>query len=134
MTSKKFFSFYKLTVVTYVITLACNNSGNKPGVSSSPDRQLVLDKLTGTWQKENGKSFERWTKTDDGSFQSVVFGIKGSDTSWEEKASIYQENNKWIFENMVSGQNNGKAVKFTSTLLNDTSVQFSNPAHDFPTD
>ena len=34
----------------------------------------------------------------------------------------------------MKGQNEGKAVKFTSTFLNETSVQFSNPAYDFPTD
>jgi hypothetical protein len=34
----------------------------------------------------------------------------------------------------VKSQNEGKAVKFTSTFLNETSVQFSNPVHDFPTD
>jgi len=47
---------------------------------------------------------------------------------------IYQENDHWTFENTVKGQNNGNAVKFIATLFNETTVQFSNPQHDFPTD
>jgi hypothetical protein len=118
--------------------IACNNSGSSTTVendtSTPPMQQLVFDKLAGTWQSEDGKSFERWTKNDNGSYQSVGFSIKGSDTSWNEQANIYRDNENWIFENTVKAQNDGKAVKFTSSLLNENSVQFSNPAHDFPTD
>ena len=120
------------------ITFACNNScgstTEKEDASVPPQQQLIFDKPTGTWQSEDGKSFERWTKNNDGSYRSVGFSIKGSDTSWNEQANIYRENGNWIFENTVKGQNDGKAVKFTSSFLNETCVQFSNPAHDFPTD
>ncbi len=97
-------------------------------------QQLIFDKLTGTWQSEDGKSFERWTKNNDGTYMTAGFSIKGNDTSWNEQGSVYKENNNWVFENRVKDQNDGKAIKFTSSLLNETSVQFSNPAHDFPTD
>jgi Domain of unknown function (DUF6265) len=101
---------------------------------SSPVLELVFDKLIGTWQSEDGKSFERWVKNNDGSFRSAAFSIRGNDTSWNEQALIYPEKDNWVFENTVKGQNEGKAVKFTSILLTANSVQFSNPAHDFPTD
>jgi hypothetical protein len=119
-----------------LIAFACSNSNspNNPETTPTPSKALVFDKLAGTWQSEDGKSFERWSKKEDGTFQSVAFSIKGSDPSWNENATIYTENNKWIFENKVKGQNDGKAVKFTSSLLNENTVQFSNPAHDFPTD
>ena len=94
----------------------------------------VFEKLVGTWKSENGRSFERWTRNSDGTYRSDVYSLKGTDTSWNEQAKIYPENSKWVFENTVKNQNDGKAVKFTSILLNDNSVQFSNPAHDFPTD
>ena len=117
---------------------ACNNSegssATKDDASTPLLQQLVFDKLTGTWQSDDGKSFERWTKNDNGSYQSAGFSIKGSDTSWNEQGNVYRENDTWIFENTVKGQNDGKAIKFTSSLLNENSVQFSNPAHDFPTD
>lgn len=117
--------------------LACNNSENstvKNETSPLPAKELVFDKLTGTWKMDDGKGFERWTKKANGTYQSVAFSIKGNDTSWNEQASIYPENDQWVFENTVKGQNDGKAVKFISSLLDENRVQFSNPAHDFPTD
>ena len=127
----------------FIILLAsglfsCNNSKQKiattTGDKTAATTQLVFDKLLGTWQSEDGKSFERWLKNDNGSYRSAAFSIKGADTSWNEQAAIYPENDNWVFENTVSGQNEGKAIKFTSTILNENTVQFSNPAHDFPTD
>jgi len=122
------------TVFLLNVITACNNSEIKPGTTPPTANELVFDKLTGTWQSEGGKSFERWTKKDNGTFRSVAFSVKGTDTSWNENAKIYPENDSWIFENTVKGQNDGKSVKFTSSMLNDNSVQFSNPSHDFPTD
>jgi hypothetical protein len=119
------------------MTTACNNSDNsKADTAALPpgDKLLVFDKLVGTWQSEDGKSFERWAKNNDGSFRSAAFSVNGADTSWNEQARIYPENGNWVFENTVKGQNDGKAVKFTSSSITDNSVQFTNPAHDFPTD
>jgi len=95
---------------------------------------LVFDKLLGTWKAVDGKSFERWSKNPDGSYASASYSLSGADTSWNEMAKIFSENGNWIFENNVKGQNNGQSVRFTSTFLTDSIVQFSNPAHDFPTD
>ena len=118
--------------------MACNNSATqdaeKNNTPSTDPGQLLFDRLVGTWQQEDGKSFERWTKNADGTYRSDGFTIKDNDTSWNEQASIYADNKHWIFENTVKNQNGGKAIRFTSTLMNENSVQFSNPAHDFPTD
>ena len=97
-------------------------------------KQLPFDKLLGIWKSDDGKSFEEWKKNDNSTYQSRAYTIKGADTSWNEHAIIYPDNDNWIFENTVKGQNNGKAVKFTSIILNEGTVQFSNPQHDFPTD
>ena len=84
--------------ILIVITFACNNSGRsttkKEDASVPAQQQLIFDKLTGVWQNEDGKSFERWTKNDNGSYRSVGFSITGNDTSWNEQADIYQENGK----------------------------------------
>ena len=124
-----------------VSIISCNEQRNSKAEKTAEtelilhaEKEFVLDKLAGTWKSEYGKSFERWEKKDDGTFRSVAFSIKGGDTSWNEQATIYPVNNKWIFENTVHGQNEGKAVKFSSTILTANSIQFSNPAHDFPTD
>lgn len=136
-----------VSVITFLLILisagilpACNDQSEASTTTDTSEKatllvqQLVFDKLVGTWKSENGKNFERWTKNSDGTFQSVVFSINGSDTSWNEQAAIYPENGQWVFENTVKGQNDGKAARFVSSILTETTVQFSNPAHDFPTD
>ena len=132
---------FSTVFVLLVLMAACNNNKNN---SSDPattgndtktaDKHLVFDKITGTWQNEDGKSFERWTKNADGTYATGTYSLNGTDTSWNEQGRVYPENGNWIFENTVNGQNAGKAVKFTSSVLNENAVQFSNPAHDFPTD
>ncbi|HEY6504183.1 MAG TPA: DUF6265 family protein [Chitinophagaceae bacterium] len=130
-----------ILVITVSIA-ACNNesnntvddAGSKTDTAAVAGKQLVFDKIAGTWQSEDGKSFERWIKNEDGSFQTTVFSIKGADTSWIESGKVYPENGQWVFENTVKDQNDGKPVKFVSSSLSENSVQFSNPAHDFPTD
>ncbi len=130
----------KLTIIllTTICLFACNNSTTTPSklpvVTMPVVKQLVFEHLAGTWQRRNGNSFERWSKNEDGTYRSSAFSIKGTDTTWNEQARVYRELDQWVFENTVAGQNNGKAVKFTTTLLNEKTVQFSNPFHDFPTD
>src|SRR5688572_26319459 len=87
-----------------LVLLACNNpttagtnNTNKPD-SLLPTTQLVFDKLLGLWQSEDGNNFERWTKNENVTYRSVVYSLKGTDTVWKEQATIYKENDKWIFE------------------------------------
>jgi len=123
-----------------IVITACNDEKNEQEKSaeatpvSSESKQLVFDKLVGLWKNPEADNFEQWIKNSDGTYRSKGFSVKGADTSWNEQASIFSENNNWVFENTVKGQNDGKAVKFTSTIFNDKTVQFSNPQHDFPTD
>ncbi len=132
-----------LLIIFPAFIFSCNNGNkgasdtNKTELSSTSDadkKQLVFDKLAGTWQSEDGKSFERWIKNADGTFQSSAFSVNGMDTTWNEQAKIYMDADKWVYENMVAGQNDGKSVKFTSSSFSENSVQFSNPEHDFPND
>lgn len=131
-----------LAFVVAASTMSCNNSSEsktepdikKTETSTPAVTDLVFDKMLGTWQSEDGKSFERWTRNDKGGYNSAAYTLKGTDTSWNEQATIYLENNNWVFQNTVKGQNDGKAVKFVSSILQGNTVQFSNPAHDFPTD
>ena len=132
------FTFIAITSMLHIA--ACNENKDSAEhaaetTAASPEtKELVFDKLVGTWKSEDGKSFEQWTKNANGTYRSRAYSVKGTDTSWNEQANIYRENDNWIFENTVKGQNDGNAVKFTSTILNDKTVQFSNPQHDFPTD
>lgn len=127
-------AFYLIISFALVSIIACNNESTVKPEAPEAAKEIVFDKLVGLWQGTGGANFEQWTKNEDGTYRSVGFSIKGTDTSWNEQATIYPENDKWVFENSVKGQNNGKAVKFISSSINANSVQFSNPAHDFPTD
>jgi len=138
--NQRYLSFI-LSFILFNGILGCNNQAGKTSAAVAETTAMqpstgdaVFNKLVGTWQSEDGKSFERWTKNDNGTFSSVAFSIKGADTSWNEQASIFPENDKWVFENKVKGQNDDKAIRFVSTFLAANSVQFSNPAHDSPTD
>jgi len=141
------YSYYRTSIICLlsIVLFNCNNqtAGSTESSQDSitiketatpPTTPPVFEKLLGTWQSEKGKNFERWKKNVDGTYQSDVYSIKGADTSWKEQAHIYPEASDWIYENTVKDQNEGKAVKFTSILFTENSVQFSNPAHDFPTD
>ncbi|HSU29257.1 MAG TPA: hypothetical protein VLJ68_12810 [Chitinophagaceae bacterium] len=130
-----------ITVVIMVITMvACKDQkdkGNLKGDGIAPASAAtptVFDKLLGTWASEDGKNFERWIKNEDGTFTSVVFHIKEKDTIYTDQTIVYREKGKWVSENTIAGQNEGQAVKFTEAILTENSIQFSNPAHDFPTD
>ena len=131
-------SFFGLVLIINIV--ACNDTGagaektTEAITADNETKELVFDKLVGLWKSEDGGSFEQWNKNPDGTYQSRAYSIKGTDTSWNEQANIYPENDNWTFENTVKGQNDGKAVKFISILLNEKSVRFSNPQHDFPTD
>jgi hypothetical protein len=116
---------------TATSTESASKTDSSEKTSSTP---AVFEMLLGTWKRDDGKLFERWTKNDNGTYTSVVYTLTGRDTNWKETASIYPETDKWVYENLVTGQNAGKSTKFTSSSITSNSVQFSNPAHDFPTD
>lgn len=108
--------------------LGCSNE--MEDIKAEPD--LVFNKLLGTWKLLEEDQFEHWYKNEDGSYSSRAFSVHGKDTTIMEEVKIIQDAGKWNFITLVRGQNKGKTVTFTSSLLQDTLVQFENPAHDFP--
>lgn len=117
---------------------ACGNNATKTTSDNLSQEKLeeviLFDRLIGLWKNEDEKSFERWTKNADGSYLSVGFQAKNADTVFTEHVYVHRENDQWISENTVSGQNEGKAIKFTVVKLSQDIAHFSNPTHDFPTD
>ena len=132
---------FGITILATILCFSCNNNTQagkqekaNQDTSQLKKQLLVFDKLLGTWINEDGKSFERWSQNENGSYKSVVFRVKEADTIYTEEVIVYHQNGKWISKNKEFGQNDEKAVQFTVSLLTDSSVQFSNPEHDFPTD
>ncbi len=119
----------KIVLSLFVVVLMYSCSSNK---DNSKSEELIFDKLIGTWQLAGEDQFEQWRKNPDGSYSSQAFSVTNKDTVVMEDVNIVNEQGKWNFITLVKGQNKGKAVTFTSTILEDTLVQFENPAHDFP--
>lgn len=112
-----------ISVIFLVLLMACSKS----------EKQIVFEKLIGTWQIEGENEFEKWSKNDDGTFSSVMYKVKEGDTTYLETVKIYKnEKSLWVYEPLVKGQNNGQPVSFTEVLLNETQVSFENQQHDFP--
>jgi hypothetical protein len=117
---------YQLLVplsAVFLLLSSCMQKKEKHGVEC----------FEGTWKLTTDNQYERWVKNDDGSFSSTVFSPNGKDSTVSEKVKVYKKGDAWCFETLVSGQNKGKSVVFTSTVLNDSTMQFENPTHDFPT-
>ncbi len=136
MKNRSYFSIILLPVffAATVISFNTNKVTESRCYQETTLKQLMFDKITGTWLRESRRGFERWTKTEDGSFAVIACSVRGTDTIVNETVKIYPEKNRWVYEVLARGQNQGKAVKFHSVHLDEKSVQFSNPAHDFPTD
>jgi hypothetical protein len=96
------------------------------------ESNLVFDKLVGTWRLAEEDQFEEWKKNEDGTYSSRMYSVTEADTNVMEEVKVVAESGKWNFVTQVKGQNKGKAITFTSTVLQDTLVQFENPTHDFP--
>jgi hypothetical protein len=111
-----------------IVCIGCSDKNNKDSEEGAP----VLDRLIGTWRLAEEEQFELWTKNEDGSYTSRMYSVAGNDTTTLEEVKVVKDGDKWNFITLVKGQNNGKAVTFTSSILKDTIVQFENPSHDFP--
>ena len=115
--------------VILLFGMACSQE-TKENLKAEPD--LVFNRLLGTWKLNEEEQFEQWSKNEDGSYSSRVFTVAGKDTTMMEEVKIVPEEGKWNFITLVHGQNKGKTITFTSSMLLDSLVQFENPAHDFP--
>ncbi|MBC7850025.1 MAG: hypothetical protein H7Y31_09815 [Chitinophagaceae bacterium] len=124
----------QLTVCLGLLSLNGFYSCNNPGVKEIAVKDtLVFERMLGTWKNNRQQNFERWTKTSDSSYQSDVFSVTRNDTSFEERAAVFMENGKWVFQAIVNNQNEQQPIKFTADTVGKATITFSNSSHDFPT-
>ena len=117
-----------IVIVLLFFGISCSNQSSETQEVSN----LIFDKMIGTWQLAGEDQYEQWSKSKDGSYSSRAFSVINNDTLIMEEVKVTNEAGKWNFVTLVKGQNKGKAITFTSTVFQDTIVQFENPAHDFP--
>jgi hypothetical protein len=120
----------KTLLITAILISAfsCSDKNKK----NSEEGNTVFDRMVGTWRLGEEEQFERWSGNEDGSYSSRMYSVAGADTTILEDVKVVKDGDKWNFITLVKGQNKGKAITFTSTILKDTIVQFENPSHDFP--
>lgn len=107
-------------------------SNLQPPTSNLLQNDVIFNKLPGTWQRSNGRTHEKWEKKPDGSFFSVMYSVRGADTTLQEEVTTTREGNRWVYA--VKGAGNAEIVRFPSVEVTPTKAHFSNPSHDFPTD
>jgi hypothetical protein len=124
-------SVLAVAVVTVFATSCKDKSETSAESKEKSTAGVLFNDLVGTWKNiENPGNFERWTKTGDSTYHSIVFTIAGNDTTWSDEGKIYPQGTNWIFD---AGKDD-HLTPFTATKIESNAVHFTNPAHDFPTD
>lgn len=90
--------------------------------------------LLGTWSggTPGRQLVEVWEKLNDSTFSGRGCMVKGTDTMLLEAVSLEERSGQLYYVPTVTGQNNGRAVRFTLTSMTDRQLVFENPLHDFP--
>ena len=87
--------------------------------------------LAGTWQSEDGKTFEHWDKLNSYSIKGYSYELKKGQTVVKEYIDLVSRNNGVFYIPTVIGQNDGRAIEFKCTA-SDSVFVFENEKHDFP--
>jgi hypothetical protein len=90
--------------------------------------------LVGSWghTSPEGTLAENWVQANDSLYKGESFFIVGKDTVFAEYIDLGESNGKLTCTVSVKGHNNEKPVPFGMTSINDKTIVFENPSHDFP--
>lgn len=90
--------------------------------------------IIGSWEAgdTNGKSVESWQQVNDSLFEGRSMWIQAGDTSVIEQLTLARTGDSIFYSALVSGQNDGKPIRFKLVELTDSTMAFENSAHDFP--
>lgn len=116
----------KVTFLLSLSILAACQSGN--------NTLKDFHKLEGTWISTDptGKFVEQWTGINDSLMKGTSYMIIKGDTVFSEDLQLRLQNDSVYYIPMVSGENEGKAIRFTILTKKPDSWIFENPMHDFP--
>lgn len=114
---------------------ACSTPAAPGDANASKTAQLKqLEWLSGSWGSSDSTSVstETWAKKNDSTFSGHSFTIAGSDTVFNEWISLEERAGKLNYVVTVKNQNGELPVAFAMTSMDEKSVVFENPMHDFP--
>jgi hypothetical protein len=105
-------------------------------VSCNTNKTNLSDfkKLQGTWTSSDrsGEFIERWSTIEDTLMEGISVMILKGDTVFSEEMKLKTENDSVYYCPIVSGENNGKAIRFKLISKSLTKWVFENKTHDFP--
>lgn len=88
--------------------------------------------LIGTWQSEDGKTYEHWDKLNENCMKGYSYVKDGNEFILSEYLDICKKGKKLNYIATVIDQNGGVNVVFNCTNKSDSSFEFENHKHDFP--
>ena len=120
-----------------VVSATYKKSGPPAGQPPAPVTATAatlgqIDWLAGTWIGTSGTTAfeERWTPPGGGSMLAVARSLRNGVMNAFEFLCIVQRNGGLVYTAMPNGRQ--PATDFTLTKIEQNSVTFENPAHDFP--
>jgi Domain of unknown function (DUF6265) len=122
--------FQKITLLALVLAfVSCQKKE-----SVEKDKIKIADWLIGNWENTSteGVLSENWKKLNDSTFNATSYFIKGKDTLHFESIVLAQKGETLTYFATVKGQNEDKAVAFSSTAASDKQLVFENAKHDYP--
>ncbi len=89
----------------------------------------------GTWKMttKNGTLYESWSKPNNFTLKSTSYKVKANgDTVLLESVVLTQTRSGVFYNSTVKDQNDGKAVPFKLSSINNKTFVFTNEEHDYP--
>lgn len=118
---------HRLSLACLVLLLAAGE-----GAAAEPSPLLKLSWLAGCWAAESAEAgtVEHWLAPAGGTMFGVARTVRGGRTVEYEFMQIRLDTDgKVVYIASPSGQ---QQATFTATVVNERTVTFENPAHDFP--
>lgn len=123
----------KRTLILIFSIISCNVKVEKKIVSDSKPH-TTFDWLLGNWirtnEKEDRKTYERWTKINPSEYSGTSFTLKDKDTIWQENVKLINDKNEWNF--VVTPKGTPQQTVFRLTTLTDSTFTCENQNNDFP--
>jgi hypothetical protein len=122
-------------VLNQIVVISVGLTIGAAHLATPPAHVDSLRWMTGCWEQRGARRTieEHWTRPAGGAMmglgRTIRHGTSGDSITSYEFTRIVERSGKLVFVAQPSGQ---KLTEFTEESLTDSSVTFSNPAHDYP--
>jgi hypothetical protein len=104
------------------------------GCTANKNNLSDFKRLEGTWvsSDRSGEFIERWSTIEETSMEGISYMVLKGDTIFSEEMKLIIDHDSVYYCPLVTGENNGKAIRFKLTSKSETKWVFENKTHDFP--